>query len=100
MTRYAHVTGWGMAVPDRVLTNAELESMVDTNDEWIVTRTGIHERRIASKHDSTATLSLQAARRALAMTALAPRDLQLIIVATATPEHLFPATACLVQDAL
>jgi 3-oxoacyl-[acyl-carrier-protein] synthase-3 len=100
MTRYAHVTGWGMAVPDRVLTNAELEKMVDTNDEWIVTRTGIRERRIAGRHDSTATLSTQAARRALAMTALAPKDLQLIIVATATPEHLFPATACLVQDSL
>jgi 3-oxoacyl-[acyl-carrier-protein] synthase-3 len=100
MTRYAHIIGWGMAVPERVLTNSELEKMVDTTDEWIVTRTGIRERHIAGKHDSTATLSAQAARRALAMTPLAPKDIQLIIVATATPEHMFPATACLVQDSL
>lgn len=100
MTRYPHVIGWGMAVPDRILTNAELEQMVDTNDEWIVSRTGIQERRIADKNESTATLALKAARRALEMTDVAARDIDLVIVASASPEHLFPATACLVQDAL
>ncbi len=100
MTRYAHVIGWGMAVPDRIMTNAELEQMVDTNDEWIVSRTGIQQRRIADKNESTATLALKAARRALETTDLTARDIDLIIVASASPEHLFPATACLVQDAL
>lgn len=98
MTLHAHVTGWGMAVPERVLTNAELEQMVDTTDEWIVTRTGIRERRVVKEGESTATLAARAARRALANTDLAPRDINLIIVATASPEHLFPATACIVQD--
>jgi 3-oxoacyl-[acyl-carrier-protein] synthase III len=100
MARYAHVTGWGMAVPERVLTNLELESMVDTDDEWIVSRTGIRERRIADKHDSTATLATRAARRALESADVGPEAVDLIIVASASPEHLFPATACLVQDAL
>ncbi len=100
MTRYAHVTGWGMAVPDRILTNHDLEKIVDTSDEWIVSRTGIRERRIAEDHESTATLATRAAFRALDRTDLYPRDIQLIIVATASPEHLFPATACLVQDNL
>jgi 3-oxoacyl-[acyl-carrier-protein] synthase-3 len=100
MTRYAHVIGWGMAVPDRILTNAEIEQMVDTDDEWIVSRTGIQQRRIADKNESTATLALKAARRALETTDLTARDIDLIIVASASPEHLFPATACLVQDAL
>ena len=100
MTRYAHVTGWGMAVPDRVLTNQELIQTIDTTDEWIVSRTGIRERRIAAKHETTASLATKAAERALDGTQIDPGDLDLIIVATATPEHLFPATACLVQDML
>ncbi len=100
MTRYAHVTGWGMAVPDRVLTNADLEKMVDTTDEWIVSRTGIRERRMADKAESTYTLAARAGERALEMTELDAADLDLVIVATASPEHLFPATACLVQDTL
>lgn len=100
MTRYAHVTGWGMAVPDRVLTNDEITRLVDTTDEWIVSRTGIRERRIAAKHETTASLATRAAERALDTTRLDPGDLDLIIVASATPEHLFPATACLVQNSL
>jgi len=100
MALYAHVTGWGMAVPERVLTNRELETMVDTDDEWIVSRTGIRERRIADKHDSTATLATRAARRALESADIGPDAVDLIIVASASPDHLFPATACLVQDAL
>ena len=100
MTRYAHITGWGMAVPDTVLTNADLEKMVETSDEWIISRTGIRERRIAAKNESTATLAARAGLRALESTGLLARDLDLVIVASASPEHLFPATACLVQDAL
>lgn len=100
MPRYAHVTGWGMAVPELVLTNADLAQMVETTDEWIVDRTGIRERRLADKHETTASLALQAAQRALERTEVRPRDINLIIVATSTPEHLFPATASLVQDRL
>jgi 3-oxoacyl-[acyl-carrier-protein] synthase-3 len=95
---YAHITGWGMAVPDRKLTNLELSEMVDTNDEWIVSRTGIRERRIACDEQTTATLATEAALRALAVANLRPADIDLIIVSTSSPEHIFPATACLVQD--
>ena len=96
--RYAHVTGWGMAVPDRVMTNEDIAKLVDTTDEWIQERTGIRERRIAGPEDSTGTLAVRAAIRALEVANLSPRELDLIIVATSSPEHLFPATACLVQD--
>ncbi len=100
MTRYAHVTGWGMAIPEKRVTNHDLEAMMDTSDEWIVSRTGIRERRVAGEDESTASLATRAAMRAIDRTDLRPRDLDLVIVATATPEHFFPATACLVQDAI
>ncbi len=100
MTWYAHVTGWGMAVPEKVLTNNDIAKFVDTSDEWIVSRTGIRERRIAEDKDTTASLATKAAYRALDRTDVHPRELDMVIVATATPEHLFPATACLVQDSL
>src|SRR3990172_2307319 len=100
MSPFAHVTGWGMAVPETVMTNDDLAKVVDTNDEWIVSRTGIHSRHIAAENETTATLAPRAAAKALAMTTLEPGNLDLIIVSTSTPEHLFPATACLVQDAL
>lgn len=98
MTRFAHVTGWGMAAPDRVLTNDDLAKMVDTSDEWILSRTGISERRIAEPGESTATLAVDAALRALELTDINAKDIDLIIVATSTPEYLFPSTACIVQD--
>ncbi len=98
MTRFAHITGWGMAVPDRVLTNDDLAKMVDTSDEWILSRTGISERRIAEPGESTATLAVDAALRALESTDINAKDIDLIIVATSTPEYLFPSTACIVQD--
>jgi 3-oxoacyl-[acyl-carrier-protein] synthase III len=100
MQRYAHVTGWGMSVPERVLTNDELARTVDTNDEWIVSRTGIRERHIANGRETTGSLALEAARAALETADLSPRHIDLIIVATSTPEHIFPSTACLVQDGL
>lgn len=99
-SRFAHIVGWGMYVPAHRRTNDEIAQMVDTSDEWITSRTGIKERRIAAPHESTATLATRAAEAALTTANLAPEALDLIIVASATPEHLFPATACLVQDAL
>ena len=99
MTRYAHITGWGMAVPERVLTNHDLEQIFDdADDEWIVSRTGIRERRIADKSETTASLGTQAALRALQGTDVKASEIDLIIVATSSPEHIFPATASLVQD--
>lgn len=98
--RYAHIVGWGMYVPSHRRTNDEIATMVDTSDEWITSRTGIKERRIAAQHESTATMAIKAAEEALEVANVAPEDLDLIIVASATPEHLFPATACLVQDDL
>jgi 3-oxoacyl-[acyl-carrier-protein] synthase-3 len=98
MSPYAHITGWGMAVPSRVLTNADLEKIVDTDDAWIQSRTGIRQRHIANDEESTASLAKDAALNALRVANLAPDDVELIIVSTSSPEHLFPATACLVQD--
>lgn len=89
-----------MAVPERVLSNKDLEGMIDTSDEWIRQRTGIVERRIASDGETTFTLSLRAAQSALEVADRDPAHLDLIIVATVTPDHAFPATACLLQDAL
>lgn len=96
----AHIVGWGMAVPQQVLTNDDLATMVDTSDEWIRQRTGIVERHIASPEETTFTLSLQAARIALERADLDPVRLDMIIVATITPDHALPSTACLLQDAL
>lgn len=95
---YAHITGWGMSVPEPVLTNADLSKMVDTSDEWIRGRTGIRERHIARENQSSASLAAEAALKALQVANLKPADLDLIICSTSTPEHIFPATACLVQD--
>jgi len=96
----AHIVGWGKHVPEQVLTNADLSEMVDTSDEWIRTRTGIAERRIAADGETTAAMATKAAWQALESAGLSPTQVDLIIVATATPDHAFPATACLVQDAL
>jgi 3-oxoacyl-[acyl-carrier-protein] synthase-3 len=87
-----------MAVPERVVTNQDLAKSVDTTDEWIVERTGIRERHVAGEHQTTASLAVEAALRALIVASLRPTDLDLIIVSTSSPEHLFPATACIVQD--
>jgi 3-oxoacyl-[acyl-carrier-protein] synthase III len=97
MARYAAITGLGSAVPEKVLTNADLEKLVETSDEWITSRTGIRERRIVSPHESTATLGVTAARRALERAGVSPWQVDLVICATATPDYLFPATACLIQ---
>ena len=97
--RYAHIVGWGKAVPDRVVTNHELEQIVDTSDEWIRSRTGIQQRRIAvDPAETTATLAAKAAREALEVADIPASKVDMIIVATSSPEHTFPATACAVQD--
>ncbi|WP_420627219.1 beta-ketoacyl-ACP synthase III [Candidatus Leptofilum sp.] len=98
--KYAHIVGWGSFRPDKILTNNDLSRMVDTSDEWIYTRTGIRERRIASEKETTATLAFEAAARALERADLHPSQVELIIVATSTPEYIFPSTACRVQDYL
>jgi 3-oxoacyl-[acyl-carrier-protein] synthase-3 len=98
MSPYAHITGWGMAVPSRVLTNTDLEKMVDTDDDWIQSRTGIRQRHIVNDEESTASLARDAALNALRVANLNPADIELIIVSTSSPEYIFPATACLVQD--
>jgi 3-oxoacyl-[acyl-carrier-protein] synthase-3 len=100
LARYAQIVGWGMYVPDGILTNDDLASMVDTSDDWIRARTGIVERRIAAPNETTATMAVSAAQAALRVANANPARLDLIIVATATPDYPFPATACLVQDAL
>lgn len=94
---HAHVVGWGMAVPESVITNEDLEAILNTSDEWIQSRTGIKERRIASEKESTATLGLKAAQEALSVTNILPSKLDLIIVATCTPDNIFPSTASLIQ---
>ena len=94
------VRGFGAALPKRVLTNAELESMVDTSDEWIVQRTGIRQRYIAGEGETTASLGEAAARAALGKGGLTPADIDLIIVATSTPDNTFPATAVNIQNRL
>lgn len=96
----ARITGTGSYVPERVLTNEELERIVDTNDEWIVTRTGIKERRITGEGEASSTLALRASQRALEMAGVSPDELDVIIVATVTPDMFFPSVGCLVQDAL
>jgi len=94
------VTGTGKYVPEKVLTNADLQRLVDTSDEWITERTGIKERRIAGENEATSDLAIKAGREALENAGVKAEDLDLIIVATVTPDMAFPATACFVQKAL
>ena len=98
--RRTRIVGTGAYLPERILRNQDLEQMVDTSDAWIVERTGIRERRLASEKEATSDLGAEAARRALEAAGVAPQDLDFIIVATATPDMLFPSTACLVQERL
>ena len=97
-SRQAGITGLGVYLPEQVLTNFDLEKMVDTNDEWIRTRTGVRERRIAKKGESASDLGARAAQIAIQDAKLTPRDIELIIVATITPDCFFPSTACAIQN--
>ncbi len=96
----ARIVSTGSYVPERVLTNRELEQMVDTSDEWIIERTGIRERRIASEKQASSDLAYEAAKSALKRAGLKPKDLDLIIVASVTPDMPFPSTACILQAKL
>ncbi len=97
---YAKITGTGSYLPEKELSNQELEKMVDTTDEWITDRTGIKKRHIAAEGQTTCDLAEQAARRAIAAAGIKPGDIDLIICATTTPDRIFPSTACLLQDRL
>ncbi|MFW5910948.1 MAG: beta-ketoacyl-ACP synthase 3, partial [Thiohalospira sp.] len=96
----ARITGTGSYLPERVLTNAELERMVETSDEWITERTGIRERRIAAEGETTCDLGEAAARRAMEAAGVVADEIDLIIFATTTPDRVFPSTACLLQERL
>jgi len=99
-SRQAHVTGWGRYAPAQVLTNADLERMVDTSDEWIRSRTGIRERRVAAAHETTASMAAVAGLRAIAVAGLQPDDIDLILLGTLTPDYWMPSTAALVKEAI
>lgn len=92
------IIGTGMGLPSRVVTNADLAKVVDTTDEWITSRTGIKERRIAEEHETTSDFSAEASKNALEMAGVSPEEVDLIIVATLSPDRLIPATACIVQS--
>jgi 3-oxoacyl-[acyl-carrier-protein] synthase III len=94
------LTGWGRYAPSQVLSNADLERMVDTSDEWIVSRTGIRERRVAAAHETTASMGAVAGLRAIRTAGLEPDDIDVIILATLTPDYWMPSTAALVKEAI
>jgi len=97
---YSQISGWGKYTPAKVLTNHDLEKMVDTSHEWIVQRTGIEERRVAADHETSGTMAVEASRRALAVAGLEPTNLDLIIIATSTPDYFVPAVSSTVQAML
>lgn len=99
-TIYGAITGWGAYAPERVITNAELSQFVDTSHEWIVQRSGIHQRHIAGDDETTCTLALRASQAALAKAGIGPSQLDLILVATSTPDHHTPPVSSELQDAL
>jgi 3-oxoacyl-[acyl-carrier-protein] synthase III len=100
MKTRAEITGWGKYVPSKVLTNDDLAKMVETNDEWITTRTGIKERHIRSEDESTTSMAVEASREALAVAHLKPEQLDLIVVANSSPDYLLPASSNLIQHEL
>lgn len=100
MERYAAITGWGMALPQRIVSNDDLARITDTSDEWIRSRTGIVERRVVAPGESTSTLAIAAGRAALERAAIDPAAIDLVVLATCTPDRPFPATSCTVQAAL
>jgi len=97
---YSRICGIGSYLPERILTNAELEKMVDTSDEWISMRTGVRKRHIAAEDETTCDLAEHAARRAIEAASITANDVDLIVVGTTTPDMVFPSTACLLQQRL
>ena len=100
MTIYSRIAGTGGYLPEKILTNLDLERTVDTSDEWIFTRTGIRQRHVAADDETTSDLALKAARRAIEAAGITPQDIGLVIVATTTPDMVFPSTACILQAKL
>ncbi|MCH8949483.1 MAG: beta-ketoacyl-ACP synthase 3, partial [Chloroflexi bacterium] len=100
MTIRSRISGTGMYVPERILTNSDLEKLVDTSDTWIQERTGVRERHIAADHETASTLGIQAAQQALAQAEVSPGDLDLVIASTTSPDGMFPAIASRIQDGL
>lgn len=100
MTAYARIVGTGSYLPEKLVTNNDLAKLVDTNDEWIVSRTGIRERHYAAENESASDLALIASQRAMLAAQVSASEIDLIIVATSTPDMVFPATACILQDKL
>jgi 3-oxoacyl-[acyl-carrier-protein] synthase-3 len=98
--KYSRITGTGSYLPEKILTNAELEHMVETSDDWIVSRTGVRERRIAAEGENTVDLAERAVRPAMEAAGIDTQDIDLIVLATTTPDQVFPATACLLQRRL
>jgi 3-oxoacyl-[acyl-carrier-protein] synthase-3 len=99
MKNFARITGTGSYLPSKIITNFDLEKTLDTSDEWITARTGIKERRIVT-NESTCDLAIEASLNALSMAEISPQDIDLIILATTTPDKIFPATATMLQDRL
>ena len=97
---YARIAGIGSYLPEKVVSNHDLEKTMDTSDEWIRERTGIKRRHVAADDETTASMGVTAARRAMEMADVGPEDIDLIVLGTATPDKVFPATACLVQRRL
>lgn len=97
---YSRIIGTGGYLPEKILTNHDLAQMVDTSDEWIFSRTGIRQRHIVADNETTSDLAFQAAKRAIEMAAVDPQSIDLIIVATTTPDFVFPSTACILQEKL
>src|SRR5210317_188885 len=97
---YSKIAGTGRELPDRIVTNKEMESIMDTSDEWIRERTGISERRFVEDGQTTATLAEQACRKALEAADVNPGEIDLLVLGTTTPDLIFPSTACLVQTSL
>jgi 3-oxoacyl-[acyl-carrier-protein] synthase-3 len=100
MTRYAQIVGVGSYLPERVVTNSDLEQMVDTSDEWIASRTGIRERRFVAEGESTSDVAARAARRAMESAGVGPEDIDLLIMGTTSPDYILPSTGCVTQAKL
>lgn len=98
--KYSKIIGTGSYLPEKILTNFDLEKIVDTKNEWIIERTGIRQRHIAAEHESAMTMAEKAAREAMSAAGIEPKDIGMIIIATTTPEKMFPSTACLLQQRL
>ena len=100
MIKNAYITATAHSVPEKIMTNHDLEKLVDTSDQWIQSRTGIKQRHIAADNESTSSMAINASIDAIKSSGLSEKDIDLVIVATTTPDQIFPSTACIVQNKL